>query len=230
MCDPMTALAVASVGASIGGNILQSNEAAANQANAINAKNKSVADQFAQQAALQKKATDVFDSTLTNFQGDKPAENLASNQAANTAAIANNAPTAASLAPITTGAAPKVVQDSEKQSVADRIRKIGQFGANLGNLTGYDTANAAAARGLKDAGLNIGTIGNFAQEDANVGNAQMNANIANSQKAPSPWGDLLSGAGQLGSVYAGQNGAFGNLFGKSLPKNAVLSSVSGIYS
>jgi hypothetical protein len=218
MCTPdfgvSEAIALASAAASAGGAIMNSNAQAANQANAINAKNKATQDMLAQQAAQQKLATNVFQSTLQPFQDQTPQQSVQPAQAANTSAILANAPVRDVLAGGATSAnAPKVVQDSANNSIASRMQKIGQYGENLGNLTGYDTANAGTSRDLKDAALKIGTYGDFAKEDAATGNAAIDSAIANSQKPVSSFGDLLSTAGQLGGYYAGQNGAFKNLFG-----------------
>lgn len=218
MCDPMSALAVASAGATIGGQVMQSNEAAANQAAAINAKNDAAARTIAAEKNLQDKSTAIFGQTLQPYQGTAPAQALNTAQAANTNAITSNAPSAASLAGgATTGNAPKVVQDSENSTVAARVKDLGQKGAALGNLTGYDSMNQGNDRALQDSKLKIGTIGDFAKQQATVGDALEQADVANSQKAPSPFGDLLKGAGQLGSFYAGKNGAFGNIFGPKPP-------------
>lgn len=227
MCTPDLGIgemvAIGSALASAGGAVMNSNAQAANQANAIRAKNKAAADMLAQQATQQKAATDVFNSTLQPFQDQTPQQMVAPSQAADTSAILANAPVADALAGGATSAnAPKVVQDAENKSIGSRMQKIGQYGTNLGNLTGYDTANAGTARGLKDAALKIGTYGDFARQDATVGNAQMNADIANSQKPVSPFGDILGTAGQLGGYYAGQNGAFKNLFGKTTITGAPL--------
>lgn len=212
MCDPVSAIAALSLGAQVGGQVMQRNEAVSNQAAAITAKNKAAGDTIAKEQALQKQSSGIFDQTLAPFQGST-APNLQPAQAANTSALTANAPTAGSLAAgATTGNAPKVVQDSENSAIGARMAKLHDSDVALGNLTGYDSANAATSRNFAGAKDQIGTVGNFAQENANVGAAQMEADVANSQKAPSPWGDLLQGAGTIGSYYAGQNGAFNNLF------------------
>lgn len=198
-----------------GGAFFKSNEAASNQAAAINAKNASTAQTIAQEQALQKQSSGIFDQTLQPYQG-AAAPNLETSQAANTATLDSNAPTAASLAGgATTGNAPKVVADTASDSIASRISKLKASDAALGSLSGYDTANSTNARAVKAANDQIGTIGNFAGEDANVGAARTAADVANSQKAPSPFGDLLSGAGAVGSAYAGGGGSLSKLFGSS---------------
>lgn len=215
MCDPMTALAVASAAATVGGGVMKSNEAASNTARAITAKNEAAARNVATQNQLQGEANNVFASTLKPFQDEAPKTSLNTSQAADASTILANAPGQTALAAgATTGNAPKVVQSDEGNSIASRLGKINQYGANLGNLTGYDSQNQGVARNLQDSRLKIGTVGDFARTDANVGAAQMGADVANSQKAPSPFGDLLEGAGQLGGFYAGKNGAFSNLFKK----------------
>jgi hypothetical protein len=240
MCTPDLgigeALALGSAVASAGGAIMNSNAQAANQAAAIRAKNEGVAKMLADQAAQQKTATDVFNSTLqNNFQGDKPQQQLQQSQANDTTAILGNAPTTDVLAGgATSSAAPKVVQDAADKSIASRMQKTAQFGQNLGNLTGYGTANGVVGRNLADAGRKISTAGDFARQAGNVDTALTNANIANSQKPPSPWGDLLGTAGQLGGYYAGQNGAFSNLFSpiktvKSTPINAAFAPGGAYY-
>lgn len=193
---------------------MQRNEAVSNQAAAITAKNKAAGDTIAKEQALQKQSSGIFDQTLAPYQGSA-APNLATSQAANSAAISANAPTADALtAGSTSGNAPKVVQDANASAIGSRLSKLHASDLALGNLTGYDSANAANAIDFTSAKDKIGTVGNFARENAAVGGAQMEADIANSQKAPSPWGDLLQGAGQVGVYYAGQNGAFDNLLKK----------------
>lgn len=232
MCDPVTAIAGVSALASAGGALMNSSAQAGNQAAAIRAKNDAAQATAAKEAQLQQQATGVFQSTLKPFQDTNPQTSLNTAQTSNTAAINANAPTAATLAGggITPNA-PKVVQDSASGTVASRMHSIGQNATNLGNLTGYDTNNQTNDRNVAEAARQIGTLGNFASEDANVGQALQGAAVTNSQKAPSPFGDLLGAAGSLGGIYAGQNGAFGNILGKpKLPPGAVLDSVSGIYS
>lgn len=232
MCDPVTAIAAASAVASAGGAFMNSSAQAGNQAAAINAKNQAASATAAKEAQLQQQATGVFQSALKPFQDTNPQTSLNTAQTGNTAAINANAPTAATLSGGgLTPNAPKVVQDSAANTVANRVRTIGQNATNLGNLTGYDTNNQTNTRNVAEAARQIGTLGNFANEDANVGTALQQAAVTNSQKPVSPFGDLLSAAGSLGGIYAGQNGAFGNLFNKSkLPAGAVLDSATGIYS
>jgi hypothetical protein len=222
MCSPDFGIAeyaaIASALAATGGTIMNANQQASNQANAIRAKNEQTARTIAAEKALQDQSSGIFSQTMKPFQDSAPQQNLQTAQDTNTNAIAANAPTASSLAGgATTGNAPKVVQDSENSTIANRLKSIGQKGTALGALTGYDTNNQALDRGLQDSRLQLGTIGDFAKQTAGVGAAQTEAAIANSQKAPSPFGDLLEGAGQLGSLYAGKNGAFSNLFGSKTP-------------
>jgi hypothetical protein len=192
---------------------MNSNAQASNQANAIRAKNEGAAKLVADEQARAQQANDVFTQTLQPFQGDQPARNLQTAQAADTAGIQANAPVRDVLAGGATSAnAPKVVQTAADNSIASRMTKMGQEAQNLGALTGYGSANGATGRNLSNANLKIGTIGNLAGQDANVDNALTNANMANSQKPIGPAGDLLGAAGQLGSFYAGKNGAFDNIF------------------
>lgn len=230
MCDPMTALAVASVGASIGGSMIQSNEAAGNQARAITAKNEATARNIAAEQQLQDRSSNVFNTTLKPFQGDGPSQALQTAQAANTNTIAANAPTTAALtAGATTGNAPKVVQDDAAGSVAGRQKNIADKGAAFGDLLGYGSANQATGRALGDSALQLGTVGDFAKGRAMVGQAQMESDVANSQHPMSPWGDLLKGAGQLGGFYAGTKGAFGNILGPKVPTPAFTNGNVGYY-
>jgi hypothetical protein len=58
--------------------------------------------------------------------------------------------------------------------------------------------------------------------------------MANSQKPIGPAGDLLGAAGQLGSFYAGKNGAFDNIFNPirkvtSTPINAAFAPGGAFY-
>lgn len=222
MCTPDLGIgemiALGSAAASTGGALLNSSQQSANQAAGIRAKNEAAAATAAKEAQLQQEATGVFQSTLKPFQDTNPQTSLNTAQTGNTAAITANAPTAASLAGggVTTNA-PKVVQDSSNGTIANRLHAIGTNAANLGNLTGYDTNNQNNTRAVADAAQKIGTLGNFAGSDASVGTALQNAAVTNSQKPPSPFGDLLSGAGSLGGYFAGQNGAFSNIFSK-MPK------------
>jgi hypothetical protein len=212
MCDPLT---IASAAAMAGGTLLKSNEATSNQAAAINAKNQGTADMLAKEQQLQHQSSGIFDQTLQPFQGNAPTENLQAAQGANTAALTANGPTATALAGgATTGNAPQVVQDSEKGTIANRISKLRASDAALGSLSGYDTNNSGIARGLQDSKSQLGTIGDFARQDANVGQALTSAAVANSQKAPSPFGDLLAGAGQVG--MAAGAGGMPSLFGGSV--------------
>lgn len=218
MCEPIsvgTALAGASALASVGGGIMNSNAAASNQANAVRAKNEAAARTLAQQEDLQKQSSAIFDTNLNTYQA--PERTLQTAQAADTNAVSQNRPDAAALSGgATTGNAPRVVQDSANASIASRIAKLRASDAALGNLSGYSSAAQNLARGTKDAALKIGTIGTFANDNATTGAARMQADVANSQQVPGPWGDLLQGAGSIGSYYAGKNGAFDNILG---PKN-----------
>lgn len=222
MCDPVT---LAAAGATIAGSVMKSNEATSNQAAAINAKNAGTADMIAKEQNLQHQSSGIFDQTMQPFRGAAPAANLQTAQGANTAAISANGPTAANLAGgATTGNAPKVVQDSENSSISNRISKLKASDAALGSLTGYDTNNSGIARNLMDSKSQIGTIGDFARQDANVGQALTNAAVTNSQKAPSPFGDLLSGAGQVGMMAGGGSG-LSNLFGVPAGTNGAVANL-----
>lgn len=204
MCDPFTMAAVGTA-ASVGGNYLNSQNALGNQKNAIWASNNANTALQAKENELQKQSSGIFDQTLKPFQGELPGQNLSAAQGGNTAAISGNAPTAAALAGgATTGNAPQVVADSENKSIADRMKTIGDNGARLGALSGYDALNQDTGRNLRDSSNQLGVIGNFAQQDANVGAATRQAAITNSQKAPSPFGDLLAGGGQVLSAGAGR--------------------------
>lgn len=202
MCNPLLALAA---GGQVAGSFMNANAAANNQRNMIEAGNSANLALQAKENELQKQSSNIFDQTLQPFQGTMPGQNLSTTQAGNTAAIAANGPSAAALAGgATTGNAPQVVADSENKSIADRLKTIGDNGAHLGALSGYDTQNQDTGRNLRSASDQIGTIGNFAQQDANVGAATRNAAITNSQKAPSPFGDLLTGGSQIAAYGAGR--------------------------
>lgn len=207
MCEPIslsTAIAGASALASAGGAIMNSNAAAANQANAINTKNKAVAESIARQNRLSDEGAALFQNTLQPYQGDAPVKSLQTAQDTGTAAIMANTPGEAALAGgATTGNAPKVVAESENRSIADRVAKLGQNASRIGALTGYDQMGQNNSRAINDSRLKMSNIGTFANQEAMVGNAATNAAVANSQKAPGPFGDILSAAGQLGSFGSG---------------------------
>lgn len=221
MCEPIstgTAIALGLAGAAtVGGGIMNSNAAAANQANAVRAKNAAVAQNLLEQENLQKQSTGIFDQNLDTYKA--PERTLQTAQAADTNAISANSPGEKALASgAVTSNAPKVVQDAASSSISQRLAKLRASDAALGNLTGYSSAGQAQAFGTKDAARRIGTIGGFANDAATVGGARLQADVANSQKAAGPWGDILSGIGTMGGYYAGKNL---NLFGSPNTGNVV---------
>ncbi len=203
MCDPVS-IAVAGAAANAGGSFLNAQGEAGNAKAAVNASNAENIALQAKEAAHQKDATNIFDQTLQPFQGNVPGQNLATAQGGNTATFNANGPSAAQLAGgATSGNAPRVVQDAENSSIASRMQTLGENNARLGALTGYDTQNQDSGRALHSAGDQIGTIGNFAQQDATVGAKLRAAAIKNSQKAISPFGDILKGVGTAAALGSG---------------------------
>lgn len=204
MCDPVSlTVAAASAAASAGGAYMNASGQNANQAAAIRAKNAGGQALAEQNGALTRESQGVFQNVLGPF--NNAGAGLSGAQGRDTAAFNANAPTAAMISGgATTGNAPRVVTQDANASIANRMSKIAASNGAFGNLAGYDTAMGDNARTIHSGGDQLGTISDFAKQNANTNAAVTNANITNSQKPPSPFADLLSGLGAIGSFYAGK--------------------------
>lgn len=215
MCDPVT-LGSLAVGAA--GSIYKGQEAADTQNNMISARNAATQQELERSRAFGAESRGEFGKSLNVFDPAGQGARLAGNQAGASSYFAGNAPTAAGVGTISTGNAPKVVADTEAKTIGDTFGKIGRSSAAHGNLAGYDQTmfdnnvdtNAQARR--------IDSIGDFAKVSAGVNKTEQEAAQRNAYRNPSPIGDILQTAGQVGAFYGGKGGLpfrFGGGYGGS---------------
>jgi hypothetical protein len=212
MCAPAIVPIALSLGASIAGGVMQSQSAANNQIAEINAQNDATKANLAREQQYQTEANQVFQGTLKQFDPNEQAQNLQTSQAGDTKLFAGNAPTESQIGAggVSTAFAPKVVQDSAAEKVASRIGKGGVFDKNAGTLAGYGSSMLDNSLGIKGTADNLGTISDFARNNASLAPLERSAAMNNAYKAPSPLGSMLSTLGGVGMQVAG-SGGFGRL-------------------
>jgi hypothetical protein len=222
MCDPMTAIAGASLALGLFGTISNSQQQQSYQQAPVIQKNAAVGQAVQKSTALQDASTQVFvNDALKPIADSTPTARVLPAQVDNTAVLQGNAPPVQNLAGLPSGTfgnsanlaggaitanAPSIIQDDAKTSLLTRLGKQAESNAALGNLSGYETSNSNTARNLVDTGNKVGTFSNFASENAGVDAANINAAAgnANAGRTPSPFGDILTGVGQIGAYGAGK--------------------------
>ncbi len=204
------------------GGLLSSSEASANNRRMIEARNAATMGEVARSKAYGEKSRGIFDTSLDGYSSDPAAAQAASGEA-----IASNAPT--DVGSITSVNAPKVVADREGAKIADVFTRNAGLDKALGNLKGYDNNTVDNGLRLNQSGRDIDMIGDFAKTSAGVNAIEQRAAENNARRAPSPLGQILQTAGQVGSFYGGKGGSIFPMGRSSVPNFAPMTSAGAIY-
>lgn len=203
MCDPLT---IASTAASVGGSLIQGNEAANNAAAVINARNAATQAEMKRQKGYGDQTRALFDTSVGNFSPENQTAQLESSQNNARDLIGGNAPTATQVGSISSGNAPAVVGTRENTKLGSVFARNAMLDNALGTLKGYDENNLTNKLNLNQSGRDIDMIGDFAKTSAGVNQLEQRAAANNASKRPSPLGSILQTAGNIGSFYAGKGG------------------------
>lgn len=210
MCmGPELAIALASMAASGVGNYIQTkrnNDSAQAQ---INARNAAMLAGNEKQNEYAAQGQNLVNQTANKFTGPAQQQTLGDLVNARSTAINNNSPAvpATGVDPINSiSTAPKVVQSDLGAKMGKAAAFANQQGNALGNIGGIGDLLSGNTLALNDNQNQLNTVSNFARGTAGVTTAQENSAYNNARKSPSVFGQLLSTAGNLGSMYAAGTG------------------------
>lgn len=203
MCDPIS---IAALGASVGGTVINGQEANATAAAQANARNATTTAELGRQQAFGDQSRGLFNNSLDTFSNNSGPAGLTTSQAGSVNAFNANAPLPANVGTITSPNAPAAVGNAENAKLADTFKTIGDRNAAHGALQGYDQNVFNNNVGIQNAGRKIDTISDISKTSAAVNKTEQQAAYGNAYRPPSGIGDVLKTAGTLGSFAAGGGG------------------------
>ena len=204
MCTGLEAAALAaSVGASVGGNMLQQREAEKNAKRQAEARNN-------EPDLMRRKNRTLSDQAglkLGDLLKSKTAEAEAASQADATGQQVNEAVGAASAAPTADiplgGSAPDVVKNEMADRIAGAINKSKVSAANLGKLSGYNQQLFNNQMNNRNTTEQIQPMVGEAQRNAQMLPYYQDLAQLSATKRSSGIGQLLSAAGTVGGMAVG---------------------------
>lgn len=206
--DPITiGLLLAGTALSAGGGFLSAKDEAKRAAEKAAARNAELSASLNRQQGFSDEARGLFDTRLTAFTPQAQQEGLATAQGDRTAAIAGalSAPDAGEIR--LPRSAPNVVRGTIAQRLFDSFTSANDRAKALGKLGGFSDQQFNDRLGLTDTSRRIGTINNFAQQEANLLSSSQDLAEAGATRSPSLIGPILQAAGGALGGFAGRTGA-----------------------
>jgi hypothetical protein len=247
MCfDPISlSLLAASTAASVGGGMIENNEAQRNMNAQADARNQVLDAFLKKQSGYQDQNTATFNKQADTMTADENAKSQTAavdnrNQAIDRAT--GGQPASAEAIPLS-GSAPSIVKQEIAKRVGDAFAAATDNVKKQAKAASYGDVFQKNNIGIQQAGNDIGTTNTFARDDAALLPARQDLAATAAYKAPSGWGTVLKGLGTVGSLAAG-SGMFapgaagakgiGNLFsmfgpsgGSAFPVSSVTGRIAG---
>lgn len=219
MCiGPEMAIALALTGAGKAVSTMEQNRSLKSQQRA---KDAALQTELGRQKGFQADADAAFQDTLGAFKKPQQDQTIGDLIFKNTEALQKNqAPAAETDYAPATNNAPKVVQSSLAETIADAVGKGAESASKLAKLRSTGDQMFGNSVKLQKGSTKIGTIGNFAGNSANINQAEQREAYQNAAKAPSGIGDLLQLAGTAAGLDAGTGGTMANRAGVWLDTGA----------
>jgi len=224
MCDPVT---IGAMALGTAGSIYKGKEAADTQNAMIGARNAATQQELERSKKYSAESQGEFDKSLNIFDPQNQATRLQTNQNAATSGFNINAPTQAGVGTIGTGNAPAVVGRNEQAGLGDVFRRINDRGAAHGKLAGYDQTTFDNNVDLTGQARRIDSIGDYAKVSSGVNKTEQEAAYKNAYRNPSPLGDILQTAGQVGAFYGGKGGLPGGSGNAFMPSQSFMNNSWG---
>ena len=202
--DPITlAIMAASTAASVGGGMIQRNNAQNNALRSQQAQNQVLSQYLKQQKQYDAENRDKLNSTLDTYSPEAQSAAVDTAAADRTAAISDNAPVAENLtSTAATASAPKVVRDAVERAMAGAAADSADQSAAKSRVSAFGDSWLGNTFANQDAGRDIGVRNAFSRQDTALLPYQQQWAHIMSQKPDSGLGSILQGVGALGSMYA----------------------------
>lgn len=201
MCDPVS---IAALGAGAAGSIYKGQEAANTQNDMISARNAATNAELGRDKVYGDESRGVFNNSLGVFDPTAQANRLATNQTNAGNFINSNGAAPANVGTISTNTAPAAVGAGEATKLGDVFSRIGARNTAHGKLAGYDQTMFDNNVNLHANAGSIDQIGDFAKVSSGVNKTEQQNAYQNAYRNPSPIGDILQTAGQVGGYYGGK--------------------------
>lgn len=201
MCDPVT---IGSLAVGAAGSIYKGQEAANTQNDMVSARNAATQAELGRSKAYGEESRGTFDKSLNIFDPNAQATRLSTNQGAAGSFINSNGVAPANVGTISTGSAPAAVGAAETQKLGDVFSRIGMRNTAHGKLAGYDQTMFDNNVDLNNNARKIDSVGDFAKVSSGVNKTEQDNAYRNAYRNPSPIGDILQTAGQVGAFYGGK--------------------------
>jgi len=210
MCTGIEALTVASTAASLGGKLLGSSNEAKNAQAKINARNAAAQQEQQRQRIFQQSNDAAINNTLQDMSSETQQQSFGDLVAKREQAYTENAPPAAEFATISEST-PQVVKSDLAKRVSDAISKSKAQAKALAKVGATGDVFQNNGLSINQAANSIGTTNGMARGSLTTNITEQTAAANNAGNKSSLFGDLLSGAGALGTAYSAQNGGFDSL-------------------
>jgi hypothetical protein len=204
MCGgPELALLAASVGASVGGGVLQQSEAQASAEAEAAARNRVLEQYMERQRNLQAQNQEQAAKARNEFEAPKQQQKQAANVEQREAAIDTNAQPADAGAIPLSGNAPSIVKSDIANRMLSAFNDATGEAKAKGKFAAYGDTWGQNDRSILQPGRMIDTFNNFSRANTSMLPLEQELVGYANRKPPSGLGGILQGLGSLGGMAAG---------------------------